>query len=60
MPIISMFYGIVVRMFSMDADQHHLPHLLAEYSGKKAMFAIPTGEVQVGEFPSNKAGSSLD
>jgi len=44
MPILSMFYGIVVRMFSYDNDQHHLPHVHAEYSGDKAVFAITTGE----------------
>ena len=54
MPILSMFYGIVVRMFSYDNDQHHLPHVHAEYSGEKAVFAITTGEVLAGELPSNK------
>jgi hypothetical protein len=54
MPILSMFYGIVVRMFSYDNDQHHLPHVHAEYSGDKAVFAITTGEMLAGELPSNK------
>lgn len=54
MPILSMFYGIVVRMFSYDNDQHHLPHVHAEYSGHNAVFAITTGEVLAGELPSNK------
>lgn len=54
MPILSMFYGIVVRMFSYDNDQHHLPHVHAEYFGDKAVFAITTGEVLAGELPSNK------
>jgi uncharacterized protein DUF4160 len=54
MPILSMFYGIVVRMFSYDNDHHHLPHVHAEYSGDKAVFSIATGEVLAGELPSNK------
>ena len=27
MPILSMFYGIVVRMYFFDDKQHHVPHL---------------------------------
>ena len=26
MPILSMFYGIVVRMFFRDNQRHHMPH----------------------------------
>jgi len=54
MPILSMFYGIVVRMYFFDDKQHHLPHVHAEYSGAQAVFAIPTGEVLAGELPSAK------
>jgi len=35
MPIISMFFGIIVRM---HYDDHNPPHLHAEYQGKKALF----------------------
>ena len=51
MPILSMFYGFVVRMYSLDAEQHHLPHVHAEYSGSKAVFAIATGDVLAGALP---------
>ena len=27
MPIISMFYGIIVRMYYADNQQHHVPHI---------------------------------
>ena len=30
MPIISMFYGIIVRMYDADNKQHHVPHVHAE------------------------------
>ncbi|MFI5393892.1 MAG: DUF4160 domain-containing protein [Candidatus Binatia bacterium] len=30
MPILSMFYGIVVRMYFFDDKQHHVPHVHAE------------------------------
>ncbi|MFY9607132.1 MAG: DUF4160 domain-containing protein [Blastocatellia bacterium] len=55
MPILSMFYGIVVRMYFFDDQQHHLPHVHAEYSGDEAVFAITTGEVLAGGLPSGKA-----
>ena len=54
MPILSMFYGIVVRMYFLDDDHHHLPHVHAEYSGSKAVLEIPTGELLAGGLPSNK------
>ena len=54
MAVLSMFYGIVVRMFFFDDDQHHLPHVHVEYSGSKAVLEIPTGELLAGELPSRK------
>jgi len=45
MPTISMFYGIIIRMLFMDTQQHHLPHLHAEYQGKKAVISIPEGDL---------------
>ena len=35
MPIISKFFGIIIRMFY---DEHNPPHLHAEYQGNKAVF----------------------
>ncbi len=35
MPIISRFFGIIIRMFY---DEHNPPHFHAEYQDKKAMF----------------------
>ena len=31
MPTISMFYGIIVRMYREVGEQHNLPHIHAEY-----------------------------
>lgn len=31
MPVISMFYGIIVRMFNNDNQKHHAPHIHVEY-----------------------------
>ena len=33
MPIISMFYGIIIRMYLLDNKNHHLPHIHAKYAG---------------------------
>ena len=51
MPLISTFYGILIRMYFFDAEQHHLPHIHAQYQGQQAQFAIETGEVLAGELP---------
>jgi len=55
MPILSMFYGIVMRMYFFDDKQHHVPHVHAEYSGQDAVFAIESGEPLAGELPPGKA-----
>ncbi len=54
MPILSMFYGIVVRMYFFDDKQHHVAHIHAECSGRKAVFSIVSGEVLAGDLPSGK------
>ena len=32
MPVISMFYGIIIRLYLIDNKQHNLPHIHAKYS----------------------------
>ncbi|MGL6226355.1 MAG: DUF4160 domain-containing protein [Thermoguttaceae bacterium] len=54
MPVLSMFYGIVIKMYWKDSDQHHSPHLHAEYQGEEAVFEIPTGTVLAGKIPRGK------
>jgi len=54
MPIISMFYGIIVYMYALDTKQHHLPHIHVEYQGMEAVISIPNGDVIVGEIATNK------
>jgi hypothetical protein len=55
MPVISMFYGIVIRMYFYDDRQHHAPHVHAEYAGDRAVFRIDDGELLAGGLPSGKA-----
>jgi hypothetical protein len=54
MPVISMFYGIIIRMFHFDDRKHNLPHLHAEYQGEVAVLEIESGEIIAGAFPVKK------
>ncbi|WP_347275108.1 DUF4160 domain-containing protein [Candidatus Kuenenia sp.] len=49
MPTISMFYGILIRMFFYDMDKHNVPHIYAEYQGQVAVYSIHDGTVLAGE-----------
>lgn len=54
MPTISMFYGILIRMFFYDIEKHKNPHIHAEYQGEVAVYSIPDGEVLAGNLPRKK------
>lgn len=54
MPTISMFYGIVVRMFFHDTGKHHSPHVHVEYQGEVAVYAIEDGKLLSGSLPPKK------
>ena len=54
MPTISMFYGILIRMFFYDADRHNVPDVHAEYQGQVAVYSIRDGSVLAGELPPKK------
>ncbi len=49
-----MFYGLVVRMYFFDNQQHNAPHIHVEYQGNRAVFAIPSGDLIEGFLPNNK------
>ena len=48
MPTLSVFYGIVIRMFY---DDHAPPHFHAQYGEHKAVIGIQTLEIIDGEMP---------
>lgn len=50
MPIISMFFGIAIRMFFEDTGQHKTPHFHAVYGDYQAVFSLD-GEKITGDFP---------
>lgn len=54
MPTISMFYGIIIYMFSFDDKRHHLPHIHAHYGEHSAVFSIDDGLLLEGSLPKNK------
>jgi hypothetical protein len=53
MSTISMFYGIVVRMY-LGKSEHNPPHFHAYYQGMKGIFDINTGEMTEGNLPSKQ------
>ncbi len=50
MPIISVFFGIIIRINFRD---HPPPHIHAEYQNDEALFDIRTGDLIEGRFPRN-------
>ncbi len=54
MPVISMFYGIIVSLYYMDNKQHHCPHVHVKYQEDEAVVSIADGEVLEGRLPQPK------
>ena len=54
MPVISMFYGLIVSMYFMDNRQHKLPHIHVSFAEFEAVFSIPDGHILEGSLPKNK------
>lgn len=52
MPVIAVFYGIVIRMYSKD---HPPPHFHAIYGGSEAMVDIASGRIVEGRLPPTAA-----
>ena len=53
MPVLSTFYGIIVRMYREKGGRHNLPHIHAEYSGQEIAIAFD-GTVLEGGLPKGK------
>ena len=54
MPVISMFYGIIVSLYYFDQRKHHLPHIHVKYQDEEAVIAILDGELLEGSLRTNK------
>jgi len=51
MPVISMFYGIIISLYFLDNRHHNLPHIHAKYAEFEASIGIADGEILAGELP---------
>jgi len=54
MPVISMFYGVIVLMYYFDNKKHHLPHIHAQYGEEEAVISIPEGNMMEGSLRTAK------
>ena len=52
MPLISTFYGIIIRMF-LEGGQHNIPHFHASYAEHKVVVSFD-GTILAGSMPANK------
>ena len=50
MPVLSRFYGIIIRMYFLQSE-HNPPHIHAIYNEDVAAIDFTTGEVLEGELP---------
>ena len=53
MPPLSMFYGIIIRMFKEKGEKYNIPHIHAMYSGQNVVVTFD-GTVIEGNLPANK------
>ncbi len=54
MPVISMFFGIIVSMYFIDNRRHKRPHIHVRYQEHEIVLGIPEGDILEGSMPSNK------
>ena len=48
MPVVSMFYGIIVLMYYFDNKKHRQPHVHVECGDDEAVISIPDGAILEG------------
>lgn len=53
MPVLSTFFGIIVRMYREVGGKHNMPHIHAEYSGDEIVITLD-GTILEGGIPKNK------
>ena len=53
MPVISRFYGIIIRMYFQQAE-HNPPHIHAIYGDDMAAICIQDGNILEGELPTKE------
>lgn len=53
MPVISRFYGIVIKMY-LKQKEHNPPHIHAIYGDYIGLFSLSDGEMFEGDIPSKE------
>ena len=51
MPIVSQFYGIIVRIYFNDSEKHYLKHIHVQYNEFEAVYSIKDSSVLNGKIP---------
>ena len=51
MPIVSQFYGIIIRMYFNDLEKHHSKHIHVQYNEFDAVYSIEEVSVLEGKVP---------
>lgn len=53
MPTLSVFFGIIIRMYNEKGGKHNLPHIHAEYGDDEAVFDLDGNKIE-GKLPAKK------
>ena len=53
MPVLSVFFGLIVRMYKEVSGKHHKPHIHVEYAEYEVVIALD-GEIVEGSIPKSK------
>ncbi len=54
MPVISMFYGVIVHLYFLDNKRHKKPHIHVRYQEHEAVVGIPEGDLLEGAIPGSR------
>ena len=53
MPVLSLFYGLIISMYKEASGKHHKPHIYVEYAENEVALSLD-GEILEGSIPSSK------
>ncbi len=54
MPVVSMFYGIIIYMYYKDNRKHKRPHIHVWYQGDEVVLSVPEGDILEGGIPNSR------
>lgn len=54
LPIVSQFYGIIIRIFFNDSEKHHMEHIHAQYNEYDAVYSITNCCLLEGKLPNKQ------